>query len=105
MLEDKVSAKMQLAEGLPRVMGDRLQFQQVMLYLIMDAIEPPITTEEDELENVLVAVSDSGARLPNANLEPSFDALDTTKSSAPGLGFRSVARFWRRMAAGYWWAR
>jgi PAS domain S-box-containing protein len=102
MSDDRVSAKMQLAEGLPRVLGDRVQFQQVILNLIMNAIEAlgevskgarelSITTGEDELGSVLVAVGDSGPGLPQANPERIFDAFYTTKSSGLGLGL-SICR-------------
>jgi C4-dicarboxylate-specific signal transduction histidine kinase len=114
MSDDKVSAKMQLAEGLPRVLGDRVQFQQVMLNLIMNAIEAlgevnkgsrelSISTSEDELGGVLVAVSDSGPGLPQANPEQIFDAFYTTKPSGLGLGL-SICRSIVEAHGGRLWA-
>ena len=78
MSEHGVLVKMQLSEGLPPILGDRVQLQQVMLNLIMNAIEAMsevsegsrellISTSEVELGSVLVAVSDSGPGLPQAN--------------------------------------
>jgi PAS domain S-box-containing protein len=114
MSDDKVSAKMQLAAGLPRVLGDRVQFQQVMLNLIMNAIEAlgevnkgsrelSITTSEDELGGVLVAVSDSGLGLPQSNPEQIFDAFYTTKPSGLGLGL-SICRSIVEAHGGRLWA-
>jgi signal transduction histidine kinase len=114
MSDDKVSAKMQLADGLPRVLGDRVQFQQVMLNLIMNAIEAlgevtkgsrelSITTREDELGSVLVAVSDSGPGLPQTDPERIFDAFYTTKSTGLGLGL-SICRSIVEAHGGRLWA-
>ena len=71
MSDSGVVAKMRLAEGLPHILGDRVQLQQVILNLIMNAIEAMsdvsegprellIGTSEAETDGVLVAVSDSG---------------------------------------------
>ena len=78
MSEHGVLVKMQLSEGLPHILGDRVQLQQVILNLIMNAIEAMsevregsrellISTSEVESGGVLVAVSDSGPGLPPAN--------------------------------------
>jgi PAS domain S-box-containing protein len=89
--------KMQLSEGLPRIVGDRVQLQQVILNLIMNAIEAMsdvtegprelmISTSRDESAGVLVAVSDSGHGLPQTNPERVFEAFYTTKASGMGMG-------------------
>ena len=78
MSEHSVLVKMQLSEGLPRILGDRVQLQQVILNLIMNAIEAMsevsegsrellISTSEAESGSVLVAVSDTGPGLPPAD--------------------------------------
>ena len=78
MSEHGVLVKMQLSEGLPHILGDRVQLQQVILNLIMNAIEAMsevregsrellISTSEAEPDGVLVAVSDSGPGLPQAD--------------------------------------
>jgi signal transduction histidine kinase len=106
-------AKLQLAKKLPGILGDRVQLQQVILNLIMNAIEAMsevsegsrelvISTSEAESGGVLVAVSDSGPGLPPANLAHIFEAFYTTKASGLGLGLsicRSIVdahggRFW-----------
>jgi C4-dicarboxylate-specific signal transduction histidine kinase len=107
-----ILVKMQLSDGLPPVLGDRIQLQQVILNLIMNAIEAMsevsgrsrellISTSEADSGSVLVAVSDSGSGLPQAIPERIFEAFYTTKSSGLGMGDRSAARSSRRMAAGY----
>ena len=79
MSEHRVLVTMQLSEGLPRILGDRVQLQQVILNLIMNAIEAMsevsegsrellISTSEAESGGVLVAVSDTGPGLPPAEL-------------------------------------
>src|SRR6202012_5712496 len=92
MSEHGVSVKTQLSDQLPRILGDRIQLQQVILNLIMNAIEAMsevdegsremlISTSEFESGGVLVAVSDTGPGLPPANLARIFEAFYTTKSS------------------------
>jgi signal transduction histidine kinase len=101
MSEHGVLVKMQLSEGLPRVLGDRVQLQQVILNLIMNAIEAMsevsegsrellISTRKAESGGVLVAVSDTGPGLP-ANLARIFEAFYTTKASGLGMGL-SICR-------------
>jgi C4-dicarboxylate-specific signal transduction histidine kinase len=95
--EHGISVKMQLSEDLPCILGDRVQLQQVILNLIMNAIEAMselreesrellISTDEDEPGSLVVAISDSGAGLPQANPERVFEAFYTTKSSGLGMG-------------------
>jgi PAS domain S-box-containing protein len=102
MSEHSVSVEMRLSEGLPHILGDRIQLQQVILNLIMNAIEAMseinegsrallISTSEAEPSGVLVAVSDSGPGLPPANLARIFEAFYTTKSSGLGMGL-SICR-------------
>ena len=97
MSEHGVLVKMQLAEGLPHILGDKVQLQQVILNLIMNAIEAMsevregprellISTSEAESGSVLIAVSDSGPGLPQASLERIFEAFYTTKSERFGHG-------------------
>ena len=114
MSEHGVLVKMQLSEGLPRIYGDRVQLQQVMLNLIMNAIEAMsevkegsrellISTSEVESGGVLVAVSDSGPGLPPASLARIFEAFYTTKSSGLGMGL-SICRSIVEAHGGRLWA-
>jgi signal transduction histidine kinase len=114
MSEHGVLAKMRLPEGLPSILGDRVQLQQVILNLIMNAIEAMsevkegsrdlvISTSEAESDGVLVAVSDSGPGLPPANLARIFEAFYTTKASGLGMGL-SICRSIVEAHGGRLWA-
>jgi len=83
----------QLAEGLPRVEGDRVQLQQVLLNLIINAIEAMRDVEEErellistrhEPDGVSVEVRDSGPGFAPADLDRVFEAFYTTKPSGFG---------------------
>jgi C4-dicarboxylate-specific signal transduction histidine kinase len=92
-----VSVQTDLADGLPLTYGDRVQLQQVILNLIINAIEAMsgvaetsrallISTGQAEPGGVLVAVRDSGPGLDPASLEHLFNAFYTTKSGGMGMG-------------------
>ena len=92
-----VSAQTQFAEGLPLIQGDRIQLQQVILNLTINAIEAMsrvgegprrllISTGKDGQDGVLVAMQDSGPGLTPANHEHLFEAFYTTKPSGLGMG-------------------
>jgi signal transduction histidine kinase len=87
----------QMAEDLPLVTGDRVQLQQLMLNLIMNAVEAmsgvhdrpreiTITTGPGESGEVLVAVRDSGVGLDPEEQDKIFDAFYTTKQTGMGMG-------------------
>jgi PAS domain S-box-containing protein len=96
-----VSVRTQLADDLPRVQGDRVQLQQVLLNLIINAIEAMRDVGEKEREllissrtepdGVSVEVRDSGPGFAPAALERVFEAFYTTKSEGLGLGL-SICR-------------
>jgi signal transduction histidine kinase len=95
-VKNGVSVRPDLADGLPLVQGDRVQLQQVILNLIINAFEAMsagegtrellISTRKAENEDVLVAVRDSGPGLASATLERVFESFYTTKPSGLGLG-------------------
>jgi C4-dicarboxylate-specific signal transduction histidine kinase len=100
-LKNGVSVQMQL-EGLPLIQGDRVQLQQVVLNLILNAVEAmssvdgarrelSISTERRGADEVLVAVRDSGPGIDPEHLERVFDSFYTTKPSGIGLGL-SICR-------------
>jgi C4-dicarboxylate-specific signal transduction histidine kinase len=114
MSDHGVLAKTQLSAGLPYVLGDRVQLQQVILNLIMNAIEAmsevsdgsrelQISTSEAEAGSVLVAVSDSGPGLPPASVARMFEAFHTTKASGLGIGL-SICRSIVEAHGGRLWA-
>jgi PAS domain S-box-containing protein len=92
-----ISVRTQLADDLPFVQGDRVQLQQVVLNLIVNAAEAMtavsegprellISTGESGLEGVLVAVIDTGQGLASANPDRLFEAFYTTKPGGLGMG-------------------
>ena len=100
--KNRVSVQTQLAEGLPPVHGDRVQLQQVMLNLILNAIEAMIgvddemrelviSTESSPSEGLLVAVGDSGPGIAPEDRERIFESFYTTKASGVGIGL-SICR-------------
>jgi C4-dicarboxylate-specific signal transduction histidine kinase len=97
-----VSVQTRLTEGLFPVQGDRVQVQQVVLNLILNAVEAMgsvdegarellISTEQNRTNGVLVAVRDSGPGVDPERIERVFEAFYTTKSSGVGMGL-SICR-------------
>jgi PAS domain S-box-containing protein len=97
-----VSVETRLAEGLAPIQGDRVQVQQVVLNLILNAVEAMssveagarellISTEQNHTGDVLVAVRDSGPGIDPKHVERVFEAFYTTKSSGVGMGL-SICR-------------
>jgi C4-dicarboxylate-specific signal transduction histidine kinase len=110
---NKVGLRMELAAGLPVVMGNRVQLQQVMMNLILNAIEAMSTVEDRKREllirsqgggdEVRVAVQDSGMGLDLLNAERVFDAFHTTKPAGLGMGL-SISRSIVESHGGRLWA-
>ncbi len=100
--QNGVSVQIRLADGLSPVQGDRVQVQQVVLNLVLNAVEAMgsveagarelvISTEQTKTSGVLVAVRDSGPGIDPTHLERVFEAFYTTKSSGTGMGL-SICR-------------
>jgi C4-dicarboxylate-specific signal transduction histidine kinase len=97
----EVSLAFEPAAGLPAVTADRIQLQQVVLNLALNAIEAMsaspgprslrISTCRREPDEVEVAVEDSGPGIAAADLERIFDAFFTTKAGGLGMGL-SISR-------------
>jgi C4-dicarboxylate-specific signal transduction histidine kinase len=108
-----VSVKSELAGGLPLVQGDRVHLQQVILNLIINAVEAMSSVSEGPREllissskarlGVLVMVRDSGPAVAPGALERAFDAFYTTKARGLGLGL-SICRAIIEAHGGQLWA-
>jgi PAS domain S-box-containing protein len=96
IIENGVSVQSQLASGMAPVHGDRVQLQQVVLNLILNAVEAmssvgakerelQISTDQSEATGTLVAVRDSGPGIDLKHLEHVFEAFYSTKSGM-GMG-------------------
>jgi signal transduction histidine kinase len=97
-----VMVRAELAERLPTATGDRVQLQQVILNLLLNAAEAMrqvddrprqlvIRTHRDEDDGVRLSVQDAGVGFDPSDLERFFDAFYTTKSDGMGIGL-SVSR-------------
>jgi C4-dicarboxylate-specific signal transduction histidine kinase len=101
VIKNGVSVQTRLSEGLFPIHGDRVQLRQVVLNLLLNAVEAMgsveakprdllISTEQDH-RGVLVAVRDAGPGLDPSHLERVFDAFYTTKAGGMGMGL-SICR-------------
>jgi len=112
-----ISIRTELAEGLPKVMADRVQLQQVFMNLMLNGIdamketsdgsELTIKSETDDGQ-LLISVSDTGVGLPPERGDQIFQAFFTTKDNGTGMGLpisRSIieshgGRLWATANAG-----
>jgi PAS domain S-box-containing protein len=100
---NQVVAKLDLGEGLPRVLADRVALQQVVLNLMMNAIEAmgslqngavrvlAINSEVRDGRDILITVKDTGPGIDPENIDRIFDRFFTTKSNGMGMGL-SICR-------------
>src|SRR6266851_3261406 len=97
----RVSVQAEPNEQLPRVKGDRVQVQQVLLNLITNAIDSMaakdgsrvlcVRSEVHDGGGVIVSVADTGTGIGSQELERIFNPLFTTKSGGMGMGL-SICR-------------
>ena len=105
-----VALRTELEPMLPAITGDRVQLQQVLLNLMLNAIEASkgaagetlITTQRME-SSVLISVKDSGAGLPTEHADRIFEAFFTTKPQGTGMGL-AVSRAIVESHGGRLWA-
>ena len=94
---NRIILQSELADNLPRVRGDRVQLQQVILNLLRNAADAMadvddrprhllIKTEREEGDRVRLTVRDAGVGLTPQSLDSLFNAFYTTKSSGMGIG-------------------
>jgi signal transduction histidine kinase len=102
--QHRVAVRTELDAGLPQVLGDRMQLQQVLLNLIINAIQSMsavqnrardliVRCEREEApdEGVLITVEDSGTGFDAGSGERIFDSMFTTKEGGMGMGL-SISR-------------
>jgi C4-dicarboxylate-specific signal transduction histidine kinase len=110
----RVTLQTAFAVDLPRVFGDRVQLQQVVLNLILNGIEAmsgvvdrrrelTISTHREDPDRVRVVVKDSGIGLDPEKANQIFDAFYTTKRSGMGMGL-SISRSIVENHGGRLWA-
>jgi C4-dicarboxylate-specific signal transduction histidine kinase len=113
-LNHRVRLELQLAPGLPTVRGDRIQLQQVIINLVINAVQAMATvtdrarvvvirTQAHESDQVLVAVEDVGIGVAPESLDRLFSAFYTTKPDGLGIGL-SICRSIIQAHGGRVWA-
>jgi signal transduction histidine kinase len=97
MVRNSVRLRVEFVDDLPRVPGDRIRLQQVMLNLIVNAVEAMLTIEDRHRalliasgsfddNAVRIAVSDNGPGIDPQTADHIFDAFSTTKPDGMGMG-------------------
>jgi C4-dicarboxylate-specific signal transduction histidine kinase len=99
-----IAVRTELAADLPKLVGDRVQLQQVLMNLMVNSIDAMKNVEgkreltiksqraqdddEDKDEQLMVLVSDTGVGLPPQQADHIFNAFFTTKTDGTGMGLR-----------------
>jgi PAS domain S-box-containing protein len=97
MVRNTVRLRVEFADDLPRIPGDRIQLQQVLLNLIVNAIEAMlaigdrerallIATDIFDSSELRIAVRDNGPGIDSQKADHLFDAFSTTKPEGMGMG-------------------
>src|SRR4029079_2554146 len=109
---NQIKLESQVSEDLLLVWADRVQFQQVCLNLIVNAVEALrdssprrllVRAEKDASNNVLVTVADNGEGIDLKNSEDIFNAFYTTKPDGMGMGL-TISRSIVEAHGGQLWA-
>jgi PAS domain S-box-containing protein len=113
ILRARVSLQTHLSDNLPQVIADRIQLQQVILNLIINAVEAMKDMTEGKREllissyedsgGVLISLKDSGVGLTPASLDHLFEAFYTTKPEGMGMGL-AISRSIIEAHGGKLWA-
>jgi PAS domain S-box-containing protein len=97
-----VTLRLELADAMPMIVGDRVQLQQVIINLVVNSVDAMqavtdrshallVRTYRDETHQIVVAVKDSGVGIPAEMADRLFDAFFSTKPSGLGIGL-SICR-------------
>jgi len=114
MAAKKISVQLVLGEGLPPIVADKVQLQQVLVNLLTNAMESiegkksqpkriEVRSAPANGSDVLLEVSDTGAGIPADKIDKIFDAFFTTKGRGTGLGL-SLCRTIVEERGGRLWA-
>src|ERR1700719_1744746 len=108
---NSVIVHLELAENLPEVAGDRVQLEQVLMNLMLNAIEAmrdaggdlTITSQPTDDGRLVVSVSDTGLGVPANKIDQIFDTFFTTKPQGTGMGL-AISRSIVESHGGRLWA-
>jgi two-component system, LuxR family, sensor kinase FixL len=92
--ERDIAVSLDLATDLPRVLGDRVQLQQIVVNLLVNSLQALTNTESPGIRistrlhdrDAIVTVRDTGPGIPEDDLERVFDGFFTTKPEGMGIG-------------------
>ena len=113
--QNQISIQTQLSDDVPRINGDRVQLQQVLLNLLLNSIDSlrlvavgsrrlVIASAKRDSNSVLISVHDTGKGISSSDLDCLFDPFYTTKSDGMGIGLtisRSIVEFSRGTHLGH----
>ncbi|MGA9240584.1 MAG: ATP-binding protein, partial [Silvibacterium sp.] len=107
-----VTITLNLSEHIPQVSGDRVQLQQVVMNLMLNAIEAMkdsggelvVTSEQTDSGQVLISLSDTGVGLPDNKEDRIFEAFFSTKPQGTGMGL-AISRSIVESHGGRLWAK
>jgi signal transduction histidine kinase len=113
---NRVILRQELADDLPTVVGDRVQLQQVILNLLLNASDAMsriddrprqlrISTARDEGDDVRLVVQDAGVGFAQESADKLFEAFYTTKASGMGMGLSISRSIIERHRGRIWAAR
>jgi PAS domain S-box-containing protein len=108
---NSVTVRLELAENLPEIAGDRVQLEQVLMNLMLNAIEAmhdakgdlTITSQSTDDGHLSISVSDTGVGIPADKVDRIFDTFFTTKPQGTGMGL-AISRSIVESHGGRLWA-
>jgi signal transduction histidine kinase len=114
IVKNQVLLQTDLGANVPAVSGDRIQLQQVILNLVMNAIEATrgkgdgprqilIYSQKQSVDQIVVAIRDSGVGIDALNVDQLFKSFMTTKAGGMGMGL-SISRSIIEAHGGRLWA-